>query len=109
MEDTIHFQQRPVAELSHHGKYGFIITNPPYGERIETLETLPGIYSDLGKAMRRLETWSLYMITSYADAERYVGRKSAKNRKLYNGMIQARFLSFPGPKPPLRQRSTGEG
>ena len=109
VEDTIHFQQRPVAELSHHGKFGFIITNPPYGERIETLETLPGIYSDLGKAMRRLETWSLYMITSYADAERYVGRKSAKNRKLYNGMIQARFLSFPGPKPPLRQRSTGEG
>lgn len=99
VEKMIHFQQRSVAELSHHGKYGFIITNPPYGERIETTETLPGIYSDFGKAVKRLETWSVYMITSYADAEKYFGKRAAKNRKLYNGMIQARFLVFPGPKP----------
>ena len=105
VEDAIHFQQRAVADLSHHGKYGFIVTNPPYGERIETDRTLPGIYKDLGMAMKRLDTWSLYMITSYADAERYLGRKAPKNRKLYNGMIQARFLSFPGPRPPARNRA----
>ena len=101
VENMIHFQQRAVADLSHHGKYGFIITNPPYGERIETMETLPGIYGDFGKALKGLDTWSVYMITSYAEAERYIGRKAAKNRKLYNGMIQARYLSFPGPKPPV--------
>ena len=100
--DTIHFQERPVKELSHHGKYGFIITNPPYGERIETKKTLPAIYSDMGEVFKRLDTWSLYMITSYSDAERYIGRTASKNRKIYNGMIQARFLSFPGPKPPKR-------
>ena len=108
VEDMIHFQARAVADLSHHGKYGFIITNPPYGERIETEKTLPGIYGDLGKAVRKLDTWSLYMITSYTDAERYIGRKAAKNRKLYNGMIQARFLSFPGPKPPGRTPGSGK-
>ncbi|MBR1524356.1 MAG: class I SAM-dependent RNA methyltransferase [Lachnospiraceae bacterium] len=102
--DTIHFQEREVARLSHHGKYGFIITNPPYGERIETMKTLPTIYRDLGEAMKRLETWSLYMITSYDDAERFVGKKAAKNRKIYNGMIQTRFLMFPGPKPPARKK-----
>ncbi len=102
VEDTIHLQQRAVADLSHHGKYGFIITNPPYGERIETLETLPGIYRDLGDAIKRLETWSLYVITAYEDAERYIGKKAAKNRKVYNGMIHTRYLSFPGPKPPKK-------
>ncbi|MCR5410894.1 MAG: class I SAM-dependent RNA methyltransferase [Lachnospiraceae bacterium] len=102
--DTIHFQQRAVADLSHHGSYGFVITNPPYGERIESKETLPPIYKDLGEAMKRLDTWSLYMVTSYADAERYIGKKAEKNRKIYNGMIRTRFLSFPGPKPPKRNR-----
>lgn len=104
VEDLIHFQQRAVADLSHHGKFGFIVTNPPYGERIETQRTLPGIYGDLGEALSRLDTWSLYMITSYSDAERYIGKKAVKNRKIYNGMIQTRFLSFPGPKPPARKR-----
>ena len=102
VEDAIHFQQRSVSDFSHHGKYGFVITNPPYGERIENEKTLPVIYGDLGEAMRRLDTWSLYMITSYADAERYIGKKALKNRKLYNGMILARFLCFPGPKPKKR-------
>ena len=101
--DTIHFQERAVAELSHHGKYGFVITNPPYGERIETIKTLPPIYSELGEAMKRLDTWSFYVITSYDRAEGDIGRKSAKNRKIYNGMIQTRYLMFPGPKPPARR------
>ncbi len=100
--DTIHFQKRAASELSHHGKYGFVITNPPYGERLETAKTQPGIYGDLGNAMKRLDTWSFYVITSYADAEKYIGRKAEKNRKVYNGMIQARYLSFPGPKPPKK-------
>lgn len=100
--DTIHFQERAASRLSHHGKYGFVVTNPPYGERLETAKTLPGIYGDLGDAMKRLDTWSFYVITSYADAEKHIGRKADKNRKVYNGMIQARFLSFPGPKPPKR-------
>ncbi|MBQ4483073.1 MAG: class I SAM-dependent RNA methyltransferase [Lachnospiraceae bacterium] len=101
--DTIHFQERAVADMSHHGKYGFIITNPPYGERIETLKTLPKIYRELGEGAKRLDTWSMYVITSYDEAEKHIGKKAAKNRKIYNGMIQTRFLSFPGPKPPGRR------
>lgn len=70
-----------MSELSHHGKYGFIITNPPYGERLEEAATLPAIYSDLGRQFALLDTWSAYMITSYEDAEKYIGRKADKNRK----------------------------
>ena len=57
-----------MAELSHHKKYGFIITNPPYGERLEDKETLPAIYSAFGKQFAKLDSWSAYMITSYDDA-----------------------------------------
>ena len=96
----IHFQQRSVAELSHPKKYGFIITNPPYGERLEEREELPGLYKMMAKSFDRLDTWSKYIITSYDEAEKYLGRKADKNRKIYNGMIKAYFYQYLGPKPP---------
>lgn len=100
----IHFQQREVRNLSHPKKYGFIITNPPYGERLEEKETLPRIYKEFGDAFRKLDSWSAYMITSYDDAERYFGKKSDKNRKIYNGMIRTYFYQFSGPKPPRQKK-----
>ena len=100
----IHFQQREVKDLSHPKKYGFIITNPPYGERLEEKETLPRIYKEFGDAFRKLDSWSAYMITSYDDAERYFGKRSDKNRKIYNGMIRTYFYQFSGPKPPRQKK-----
>lgn len=104
VEHMIHFQRRDVRELSHPKKYGFIITNPPYGERLEDKKDLPELYRAFGESFRRLETWSAYMITSYEDAERYFGRRADKNRKIYNGMLKTYFYQFQGPKPP---RKTG--
>lgn len=103
----IHFQQREVKDLSHPKKYGFIITNPPYGERLEEKATLPRIYREFGEAYARLDSWSAYMITSYEDAERYFGRKADRNRKIYNGMIRTYFYQFAGPKPPKHRRTEG--
>ncbi len=103
VEKLIHFQERPVKNMSHNGKYGFIITNPPYGERLEEKEALPEIYQDFGRQFKKLETWSAYMITSYEDTEKYVGRKADKNRKIYNGMIKTFYYQFIGPRPPKRK------
>ncbi len=103
VEKLIHFQQRPVAELHHPKKYGFIITNPPYGERLEDKADLPELYTQIGDVYRNLDSWSLYMITSYEEAERYIGRKADKNRKIYNGMLKTYFYQFMGPKPPKRK------
>ena len=107
VDHLIHFQQREVRGLSHPKKYGFIITNPPYGERLEDRATLPQIYRDFGEAFRKLDSWSAYMITSYEDAQRYFGKKAQKNRKIYNGMIRTYFYQYPGPKPPARRKTEG--
>ena len=104
VDHLIHFQARPVSELRHPKKYGFVITNPPYGERLEEKEALPTLYREIGEAYDRLDDWSMYLITGYEDAERYLGRKAAKNRKIYNGMLKTYFYQFPGPKPPRRPR-----
>ena len=104
VDHLIHFQRREVSQLSHPGKYGFIITNPPYGERLEEKAALPKLYREFGESFRKLDTWSGYMITSYEDAERYFGRKADKNRKLYNGMLRTYFYQFTGPRPPKQKR-----
>ena len=96
----IHFQQRAVKDLSHPKKYGFLITNPPYGERIEEKRNLPALYTQLGERFRALDSWSAFLITAYEDAEKYMGRRADKNRKIYNGMMKTYFYQFLGPKPP---------
>lgn len=100
VEKLIHFQRRGVAELSHPKKYGFIITNPPYGERIAEKEELPVLYRVIGERYRALDSWSMYLITAYDKAETDIGRKADKNRKIYNGMMKTYFYQFLGPKPP---------
>ena len=75
VDHLIHFQERDVKDLNHPKKYGFIITNPPYGERLEDKKDLPDLYRAFGESFKRLDSWSAYMITSYDDAERYFGRK----------------------------------
>ncbi len=104
VDNYIHFQQRDVRQLRNPKKYGFIITNPPYGERLEEKEELPALYKTIGEGFNRLSDWSMFLITSYEDAEKYIGRKADKNRKIYNGMIKSYFYQFMGPKPPKRKR-----
>ena len=104
VDELIHFQQRPVSGLSHPKKYGFLITNPPYGERIEEKKNLPELYKTIGERFAALDSWSAYIITAYEDTERYFGRKADKNRKIYNGMMKTYFYQFLGPKPPARKR-----
>lgn len=100
VDHFIHFQQKPVKELSSSKKYGFIITNPPYGERLEDQKALPELYREIGRVFGALDSWSYYIISSYEDAQKYIGRKADKNRKIYNGMLKTYYYQYLGPKPP---------
>ena len=118
VDKLIHFQTRGVEVLSHPKKYGFLITNPPYGERLtgsgtsfsqdgdpEDLSGISELYRTLGSRFKELDSWSMYLITSYEKAEQDLGLKAARNRKIYNGMLKTYFYQFPGPKPPNRRRA----
>ena len=104
VDKLIHFQKRDASQLSHPKKYGFLITNPPYGERLSDASAMPALYRMLGERYRALDSWSMYLITSYEGAERDIGRKADKNRKIYNGMMKTYYYQFLGPKPPSRNR-----
>ena len=103
VEKLIHFQRRDVADLSNSKKYGFIITNPPYGERLEDKKNLPKLYRTIGHRFANLDSFSMYLITSYEDAEKDIGRKADKNRKIYNGMLKTYYYQFMRPKPPKKE------
>ncbi len=100
VDRLIHFQRRSVEELSHPKKYGFLITNPPYGERLQDKNGMPSLYRIIGERYRALDSWSMYLITAYENAEKDIGRKADKNRKIYNGMMKTYYYQFLGPKPP---------
>ena len=104
VDHLIHFQQRDVGLLSHPKKYGFIITNPPYGERLEDRKDLPALYRKFGDAAQKLSDWSVYIISAYEQTEKAFGKKASKKQKIYNGMLKTEFYQFPGPKPPMGRK-----
>jgi len=102
--DFIHFQVRDVADLSSRDKYGYILTNPPYGERLSDLREAEKLYGVMGDRFSRLDTWSWYVITAHEGFEASFGKKATKNRKLYNGRIKCYFYQYFGPRPPRRPK-----
>ncbi|MFA9466144.1 MAG: class I SAM-dependent RNA methyltransferase [Velocimicrobium sp.] len=102
VDKYIHFQERTMQELRNPKKYGFIITNPPYGERLEEKETMPKLYKEMGQVFENLDSWSYFIISGFEDAQKYIGRPATKNRKIYNGMMKTYFYQYMGPKPPRK-------
>ena len=100
VEDFIAFQTLPVAEVRSRKKYGCIITNPPYGERLGDRKEAEELYREMGKVFRELDTWSFYVLTSHEGFERLFGRRADRKRKLYNGRIKVDYYQFHGPRPP---------
>jgi len=103
VEDAIHFQARPLSELSSKKKYGKIICNPPYGERLNTLKEAEKLYKQMGKLFKKLDTWSFYVITAHENFEALFGKKASKRRKLYHGNIRVHYYQYFGPRPPRRK------
>lgn len=99
VDKLINFSRSDVSGFYNKRPYGFIVTNPPYGERISEKEDLPEIYEKLKEVYRNLDKWSLYVITAWEDAPKYLG-KPDKNRKIYNGMMKTYYYQYLGPKPP---------
>lgn len=97
--DSIIFQKKPVSEFSSSKKFGCIVCNPPYGERLQNAKEVHELYMEMGKVFSRLDSWSYFIMTSNENFERSFGRKADKNRKLYNGKIKTYFYQYMGPLP----------
>lgn len=104
--DDVHFQQKPLTELSNSTKYGCLVANPPYGERMGEYEEVTTLYRDLGRLFANLDRWSAYVLTSHPKFTKHFGRKADRRRKLYNARIACTYYQFNGPRPPQRLRTS---
>ena len=102
VDHLIHFQARPLSELSSKKKYGKIICNPPYGERLGSVKEVEQLYRQMGKLFKALDTWSYYILTASDNFESLFGRKASKRRKLYHGNIKVQYYQYFSPRPPRR-------
>lgn len=94
VDNYISFQRMSMEEFNSRKKYGFIISNPPYGERIGEMKEVENLYKSLGKLYDELEDWSFFIITSHADFQKLFGEKAHKNRKLYNGRLMCYYYQY---------------
>jgi putative N6-adenine-specific DNA methylase len=108
VDKYIAFQKLPFEEFSSKKKYGCIICNPPYGERIGELKEVENLYRRMGGVFKELDSWSFFIITSHQDFQKLFGKKADKNRKLYNGRILCYYYQYFGPLPKRRIRDMEE-
>lgn len=101
--DLIQFKQMQVKDISTNLQYGVIVGNPPYGERIGEKSAVENMYRDMGKAFAKLDTWSIYILTSHEQFEQFYGKPATKKRKLFNGFIRTDLYQYWGPRPPRSQ------
>lgn len=107
--DDIHFQIRDFADLSSKRDYGCLVSNPPYGERIGEAEEVERLYRSMPTVLRRLKTWSHYLLAANPEFEALVGQGASKRRKLYNGRIECALYEFHGPRKGAGLRDEGSG
>ncbi|MBQ3572296.1 MAG: class I SAM-dependent RNA methyltransferase [Clostridia bacterium] len=106
VEQYIHFQKADMRDFSSAKKYGVIITNPPYGERLSERKEIEKLMKDYGKVFARLDDWSAYTLTPVTDFERLFGKKADKKRKIYNGPIECYLYSMMGNPPPKQPKAS---
>jgi putative N6-adenine-specific DNA methylase len=102
VQDKVFFQKLPMAEIRSRKKYGYLVTNPPYGERLGDPVQIEGLYKEMGRVFQSMDTWSYYILSAHPAFETLFGRKADKRRKLYNGMIPCQLFQYYGPRPPRK-------
>ena len=102
VEDKIHFQRRDIINFSSPKKYGFVVSNPPYGERLSDKKQMEMLYRSIGQIIKENDTWSFFLLSGYVEAQKMIGKKADKNRKIYNGMMKTYLYQYMGIKPPKR-------
>ncbi|MGL4338368.1 MAG: THUMP domain-containing class I SAM-dependent RNA methyltransferase [Turicibacter sp.] len=91
---AIEFHELDFHKFSSNYKYAYIITNPPYGERLGEEDEVFKLNKKMGIMKRKLDTWDFNVLTSFSKFEKAFGREAGKNRKLYNGRILTRYYQY---------------
>ncbi|MBT2754958.1 THUMP domain-containing class I SAM-dependent RNA methyltransferase [Mesobacillus foraminis] len=102
--ELVTFKQMRVQDFTTQNQYGVIVSNPPYGERLGEKSAVEQMYKEMGKVLIPLDTWSVYIMTSNEDFEKFYGKPATKKRKLFNGFIRTDYYQYWGKRPPRENK-----
>lgn len=108
VEKYIRFETRDMRSFTASEPYGVVLSNPPYGERLSDEAEIKKLYKDLGAVYSKLPDWSMYILTSFPEFERYFGKRAVKKKKLYNANLECNYYSYTGAKPPKENKENKE-
>ena len=98
VEKRCHFEVADVADFAARSE-AIVLTNPPYGERMSTIEGAAKLARTLGQQMELHPCAGVYAITADMDFEHHYGKRANKRRKMYNGMIPCQlYMYYNAPK-----------
>lgn len=94
LEKYLHFEASDMRRVSSRYEGGYILTNPPYGERLMTRDEVKSLYRDFGAMYKSLDGWGASVITSFPEFERYFGKSAERERKVYNAKLLCRIYTY---------------
>lgn len=106
VDGVIRFSVADARSFSCEQKFGVLISNPPYGERLSDEKQVQKLMQDFGKTFRALPDWNAYILTSLQDFERYFGKRADKKKKLFNANLVCGLYSYYGKSPKEQDKNS---
>jgi putative N6-adenine-specific DNA methylase len=73
---------------------GFMLTNPPYGERIK-VDDIKRFYQDLGDVLKKnYAGYTAWLLGSDLEALKFIGLRPSRKIKVMNGPLECRLVKF---------------
>lgn len=92
--ECVDIDQADVLRLEPPAERGFIVTNPPYGVRLED-EDLTGFYKALGDVLkRRFAGWRANLLSADPRLPKAIGLRSSRRTPLFNGPLECRLYEY---------------
>jgi putative N6-adenine-specific DNA methylase len=94
LENYVELQVTDIREIAPPATPGVLVTNPPYGERINA-DDLNILYKQIGDVLKsKLEGWDAFIFTGNLEAAKHIGLKTSRRIPLYNGKIECRLFKY---------------
>ncbi len=94
VEDFVKVEQADFSLAPPPYPRGFLLTNPPYGERIK-VEDLKQFYKELGDVLKqKYAGYTAWLLGSDEEALKFIGLRPSRRVRVMNGPLECRFVKF---------------
>ena len=95
VQDFVHFVVQDVLDLEPEADHGLILTNPPYGHRLDLPEDTQPFYKGLGDVLKhKCKGWTAEIFTGDSNLAKQIELRTSRKIILHNGPLECRLLRY---------------